>query len=89
MFAIYGIYGISVYAVRAVPLEELAQRAPLVRFAQLTLVTVEVLRAAGFRLEPTGRNPEHFTVVLPDIGVAVDRLGRCDHQTVENPYHEP
>ena len=89
MFGIYGIFGISVFAVREVPLEELAQRAPLVRFDRLTLVTVGVLRAAGFGLEPTGRNPEHFIVVLPDVHGATDDLARCDHRTILNPYHEP
>lgn len=35
MFAIYGIFGISVFAARGVSLEELAQRPPPVRFDAL------------------------------------------------------
>ena len=42
---------------------------------ELTLVAVGVLRAAGLRLDPTGRNPNHFTVSFDD------RLW-------PNPYHE-
>lgn len=52
-------------------------------------MTVGVLRAAGFGLEPTGRNLEHFSIVLPDVQGAVDDLARCDHRTILNPYHEP
>lgn len=88
MHAIYGIYGVSVFAVREVPLDELAQQPPLVRFAQLTLVTVGSLRSAGLRLEPTGRNPQHFTVVLDDLAPGVEALAGCDHRTVDNPYHD-
>lgn len=58
--AIYGDYGLSVFAARDVPVDELAQQAPLVRFEVLTLMRVGVLRSAGFRLEPTGRNPRAF-----------------------------
>ena len=57
---IYGSCGISVFAARDRAIDELAQQARLVRFAVLTLVRVGVLRAAGSRLEPTGRNPAHF-----------------------------
>ena len=33
---IYGVYGISVFAVRGMTLDEMAQQAPLVRFGRLT-----------------------------------------------------
>jgi len=48
--AIYGDYGLSVFAARDVPVDELAQQAPLVRFEALTLMRVGVLRSAGLRL---------------------------------------
>ena len=63
--SIYGDYGLSVFAARDVAVDELAQQPPLVRFEVLTLMRVGVLRAAGFALEPTGRNPRHFTVAWP------------------------
>jgi hypothetical protein len=56
MHHIYGVFGISVFAVRDATIPELAQQPPLVRFRELSLMTVGVLRAGGFRLEPTGRN---------------------------------
>lgn len=80
--------GISVFAVRDVPLDELAQQPPLVRFAQLTLVAVGALRAAGLELEATGRNPQHFSVVLPELNAGIEKLTACEHQTLDNPYHE-
>ncbi len=84
---VYGSYGISVFAVRDATLEELAQEAPLVRFGQLTLVKVADLLGAGLRLEPTGRNPGHYTVAFDDLDRGVARLVGCEHQVVPNPYH--
>ena len=77
-FSVYGTYVISVYATRGVSVEDLAQQPPLVRFAVLTLVRAGVLRSSGFRLEPTGRNPQHFTVAWDDLagGVESGEAGR-------------
>lgn len=85
---IYGSYGISVFAVRDITFDELAQQPPLVRFEHLTLMTAGVLRGAGLRLEPTGRNPRHFTVAFDDLEEGVSRLRTCEHQVRVNPYHE-
>jgi hypothetical protein len=87
MFQVYGTYGISVFAVRGATIHELAQQVPLVRFAQLALVTVGAIRAAGLDLLPTGRNPRHYTVVLPDLEASVDRLCSCERLLWSNPYH--
>jgi hypothetical protein len=86
--AVYGRYGISVFAARDATIDELAQQVPLVRFEVLTLVRVGVLRAAGFRLEPTGRNPRHFTVAFDDLKAGIAALLACDHRSWTNPYHE-
>ena len=86
--SIYGDYGLSVFAARDVAVDELAQQAPLVRFEVLTLVRVGVLRAAGLRLEPTGRNPRHFTVAFDDLEAGISELRRCEHRSWVNPYHE-
>jgi hypothetical protein len=87
--AIYGTYGISVFAARDLTVDELAQQAPLIRFTELTLMTVGALRSAGLRLEPTGRNPRHFDVTFDDLDGGIVRLINCEHQTIPNPYHEP
>lgn len=86
--SIYGQYGISVFAVRDATVDELAQQVPLVRFEILTLVRAGDLRAAGFRLEPTGRNPRHFTVAFDDLEPGVAALEACEHRSWQNPYHE-
>lgn len=88
MFSIYGVYGISVFAVRDVTLDELAQQPPLVRFERLALVTAGTIRTAGLSLEPTGRNRRHFTVVLPDLDRGVDARCSCERRLWINPYHE-
>ena len=86
--AIYGVYGISVFALRDATVDELAQQPPLVRFEVLTLVTVGVLNAAGLQLEATGRNPRHFDVVFDDLQPGIERLCACEHRSIVNPYHE-
>lgn len=85
---IYGEYGISVFAARDATVDELAQAVPLVRFETLTLVRSGALRAAGFRLDPTGRNPRHFTVVFDELDSGVEALASCEHLSWINPYHE-
>lgn len=85
---IYGDYGISVFAARDATVDELAQQTPLVRFEILTLVRVGALRAAGFRLEPTGRNPRHFTVVFEELDSGVEALLSCEHLSWTNPYND-
>jgi hypothetical protein len=86
--SIYGTYGISVFAVRDATLDELAQQAPLIRFGRLTLLRVRDVLAAGMRLEPTGRNPRHYTLGFDYLDDGVRRLARCPHQVVPNAYHD-
>lgn len=85
---IYGEYGISVFAARDATVDELAQEVPLVRFETLTLVRVGALRAAGFRLDPTGRNPRHFTVVFERLDEGIEAFMTCEHLNWVSPYHE-
>ena len=87
--AIYGTYGVSVFALRGATLDELAQGPPLVRFERLVLMTVRAIRSAGLSLEPTGRNPHHFDIGFDELDSGVLRLCSCEHRMVMNPYHEP
>lgn len=64
------------------------QAVPLVRFETLTLIRVGDLHAAGFRVEPTGKNPRHVTVVFLDLDWGVDALVQCEHVSWVNPYRE-
>ncbi len=86
--SIYGTYGISVFAERGTSIDELAQQPPLVRFEVVTLLTVGALKSAGLRLEPTGRNPHHFTVAWDDLDAGIERLLGCEYEVWRNPYHE-
>ena len=76
--AIYGTFGISVFAARDLTVDELAQQAPLVRFQRLAIVNVGALRALGLRLEPTGRNPRHYDVTFDDLDEGTTTLSRCE-----------
>lgn len=86
--AVYGTFGISVFAVLDATLDELEQQAPLVRFPKLSLMTVGAIRAVGLRVEPTGRNPRHFDGGFDDLDEGVSQLCSCEHPVVEDPYHE-
>jgi hypothetical protein len=86
--AIYGSYGISMFAAHDATVEELAQQVPLIRFATLTLITVAEVRGAGLRLEPTGRNPRHYTVGFDDLDQGITVLASCVHRVVPNRYHD-
>ena len=86
--SVYGTYGISVSAVRDATVDELAQQVQLVRFGSLALLKVGDVLAAGMRLEPTGRNPRHYTVGFDVLEDGVGRLASCPHQVVPNAYHD-
>jgi hypothetical protein len=71
---VYGTYGISLFAVRGMALDEMAQQVPLIRFRGLTLIRARELVRSGLSLEPTGRNPRHYTVGFDDLGQGVKVL---------------
>jgi hypothetical protein len=77
-----------VFAVRDATLDEMAQQVPLVRFEWLTLLMVSEVIAAGLQLEPTGRNPRHYTVSFEDLDDGLTRLVHCQQRVVPNPYHD-
>ena len=85
---VYGIYGISVFAVRGLPLDEIAQQVPLIRFQRLTVLLAHTLIACGLRLEPTGRNPRHYTIGFDDLDEGVKALVACGRQAMTNPYYD-
>jgi len=85
---VYGTYGISVFAVRGLSLDEMAQQVPLIRFRRVTLIMAGALIGAGLRLEPTGRNPRHYTVSFEDLGKGIKVLANCQRRVVTNPYHD-
>lgn len=76
------------FAARDATVDELDQQVPLVRFARLTLLTVADVREAGLRLEPTGRNPRHYTVAFDDLDLGIAPLAASAHQTVPDRYHD-
>ena len=83
--SIYGTFGISVFAVRGVTVDELAQQVPLVRFDRLILLRVRAVLAVQMRLEPTGRNPCHYTVGFDDLDDGVRRLPTARTRSCRTP----
>ena len=76
------------FAVRDATLDELAQQVPLIRFARLTLIKVADVHRAGLRLEPTGRNPRHYTTGFDDLHDGLAGLVGCAHHQMPDPYHD-
>jgi hypothetical protein len=85
---IYGTCGISVFAVRGLTVDEMAQQVWLVRFDRLTLIKAGEFAGAGLRLEPTGWNPRHNTVGFDDLDRGMKALTGCDRHVMTNPYHD-
>ena len=46
-----------------------------------------VVEAAGVEVVPTFRTP-HVTLAHSDLDELLDRLARCEHEVLHNPYHE-
>jgi hypothetical protein len=84
----YGSYGISEFAVRGIALDEMAQQVPLVRFRHLTLIPAGEITRSKLRLEPTGRNPRHYTVGFENLFSGVKALTSCHRQVMTNPYYD-
>jgi hypothetical protein len=51
------------------------------------MATEGVPRMSGVDIVPTFRTP-HVTIAHADLGELVRRLLGCEHEVVENPYHE-
>jgi hypothetical protein len=87
-FAVYGFYGISVFAeTSGVAWVELAET----RFkgaAWIVLFTAGDLAAAGLELWDTGMAP-HYDVVHEDRNELVARMLFTTHRAVPNPHVEP
>jgi len=43
------------------------------------------LRRGGLRLEPTGRNPRHYTLGFDDLDQGIAALAGCAHQVIPQP----
>jgi hypothetical protein len=89
VFDIYGVYAISVFALRDTTLDEMAQQPPLIRYSELTLVRAGAIRAAGLRLVPSGRRRQHFSIEFEELTDGLERLRTCERLSEANPYHVP
>lgn len=82
--AIYGFYGVSVFAeVGGITWEEIAST-KLRRADWLVLFTARVLLANGLDLWDTGQVP-HYDIVHDELDQLVGRILGCEHRVVHNP----
>jgi hypothetical protein len=83
----YGWFAVSVYAVPAGGVAALATgRDHLARYGSIARSSAGRLRAAGFPLLPTHRDPQHDDVILADQRApTLDRLRGCFGAAEANP----
>jgi hypothetical protein len=82
--AIYGFYGISVFAeVGEITWEEIATT-KLRRAEWVVLFMARALLANGLDLWDTGLAP-HYDIVHDDVDQLVGRILGCEHRVIENP----
>lgn len=87
-FAVYGFYGISVFAeVNGMVLDTIAAQ-KLARHEWLAVFTAGDLIEAGLDLWDTGQSP-HYDVVHEDKAQLVDLMVGCPHRLVRNAHYEP
>ncbi len=85
--AIYGFYGVSVFAeVGGVTWAEIAST-KLRRAEWIVLFTAHALLANGLELWDTGQAP-HYDIVHDDLDELVSRILGCEHRLVPNPLSE-
>ncbi|HUP86742.1 MAG TPA: hypothetical protein VM143_13845 [Acidimicrobiales bacterium] len=82
--AIYGFYGVSVFAeVGGATWEQIAAT-KLGRAEWIVLFTARALLDAGLELWDTGQAP-HFDIVHDDVDELVRRILGCEHRVIANP----
>lgn len=82
--AIYGFYGVSVFAeVGGLTWAEIAST-KLRRAEWVVLFTARALLANGLDLWDTGQTP-HYDIVHDDLHQLVSRILGCEHRVVPNP----
>lgn len=82
--AIYGFYGVSVFAeVGGITWEEIAAT-KLRRAEWVVLFTARALLANGLDLWDTGQAP-HYDIVHDNAEQLVRRILECEHRVVQNP----
>ena len=86
--AVYGFYGVSVFAeVNGMVLESIAARR-LARHEWLVVFRAGDLLEAGLELWDTGQSP-HYDVVHEDKTQLVSLMAGCAHRLLPNAHYDP
>ena len=84
---IYGVYGISVFGLESLALDQLARQAPLSCFEQLSVFRVGDVVHGGVHLEPTGHDVRHYTLICEDFHEGVRHLLACRQEVIGNRHY--
>ncbi len=84
---IYGVYGISVFGLESLALDQLAKQVPLSCFEQLSVFRVGDVVHRGLHLEPTGHDVRHYTLICEDFHEGVRHLLACRQDVIDNPHY--
>jgi hypothetical protein len=86
-FAAWGRYGVSAFVARDDAEVAALCESRLEAWARVLVFRRSALEESGLEIVPTFRTP-HVTIAHADLGELVRRLLGCEHEVVENPYHE-
>jgi hypothetical protein len=87
-FAQWGLFGVSAFLAGDDAEVDALCETKLRQWSTAAVFTRAALEDAGIEVVPTFRTP-HVTLAHSELGELVQRLLRCEHQVVANPYHEP
>ena len=86
-FAAWGRYGVSGFVARdAAEVDALCQTR-LIAWGRVAVFRRAVLEDSGIEVVPTFRTP-HVTLAHAELGQLLGKLSQCEHEIVDNPYHE-
>lgn len=86
-FAAWGRYGVSAFVAGNDAEVAALCESRLVAWARVLVFRRSALEDSGVEIVPTFRTP-HVTIAHTELRELVRRLRECEHDVVENPYHE-
>ncbi len=80
-------FGVSGFLARDAAEVDALCETRLIEWTRVRTFRREALEAAGIEVVPTFRTP-HVTLAHAELDELLQRLSDCEHNILENPYHE-
>ena len=80
-------YGVSGFVARDAGEVDALCETRLIEWTRVRTFRRSALEAAGIEVVPTFRTP-HVTLAHAELDELLQRLSDCEHDILENPYHE-